>query len=171
MITISDSSPLILSSKLDRLDLLEELYSEVWIPPEVHREVVERGKDEGYADALLVERAVNKFITIKELKGKHLKKAKELKGIYGSGESEAVALALQEDADLILADNLEVRKLSESKGIHWRSTPGILLEALKAELINLPEYEKLIQKLSTHAWISGEVVSEFLKAGFDLKGD
>lgn len=171
MTTISDSSPLILFSKLDKLNLLKKLYSKVWIPEEVFREVVERGKKEGYADAYLIERNIEKFILVKELKEKYLRQAKELNAIYGSGESESIILAIQENADLILADNLEARKLAESRGIKWRSSLGILLEALKNDLIDLNEYEELITKLSEYAWVSGEVVGKFLKAGYKLKGD
>ena len=39
MHVVSDASPLILLTKIGRLDLLKKLYSEVFIPREVEREV------------------------------------------------------------------------------------------------------------------------------------
>jgi len=52
---VSNSGPLIHLAKIDRLKLLKELFGEVIIPLEVRIEVVDRGKDEGMADAFLIE--------------------------------------------------------------------------------------------------------------------
>ena len=166
MSTISDSSPLILLSKLKRIELLRELYEEVWIPEEVYKEVVVKGKDEGYSDAYEVERNIKEFIRVKELDEKHFKRAEEIKSGLGSGESEALMLALQEEAEILLADDMEVRKMSKNKGISCRSTLGILLESLKEDIITLESYEECIEDLSNFSWISPEVVSKYLKAGY-----
>ncbi len=165
MITISDSSPLILLARSDKIDLLEKLYSEVWIPKEVYRETVKRGKEEGYSDAYEIERRIQETILIKELKGEYLKKAEELKSALGSGESEALMLATQENAALLLADDIEVRRMAKNRSLKCRSTLGIFLESLKEEFIDLEEYEESIEKLSTFSWISPEIISKYLKAG------
>jgi len=166
MNTISDSSPLILLSKLKRIELLRELYEEVWIPDEVYNEVVVKGKDEGYSDAYEVERNIQEFIRVKELDEEHSNRAEDLKSGLGSGESEALMLALQEEAEMLLADDMEVRKMAKNKGITCRSTLGILLEALKEDIITLESYEECIEDLSNFSWISPEVVSKYLKAGY-----
>jgi len=166
MSTISDSSPLILLSKLKRIEFLKELYEEVWIPDDVYEEVVVKGKEEGYSDAYEVERNIQEFIRVKELDEEHSERAEEIKSGLGSGESEALMLALQEEAEMLLADDMEVRKMAKSKGITCRSTLGILLEALKEDIITLETYEECIEDLSNFSWISPEVVSKYLKAGY-----
>ena len=163
---ISDSSPLILLSKLKQLELLKELYDDIWIPREVYKEVVIKGKEGGYSDAYEVERNIEKFIHIKELDDEHSRRAEDIKSSLGSGESEALMLAVQEKAEILLADDMEVRKMAKNKGISCRSTLGILLEALKKDVLDLESYVESIEELSTLSWMSPEVVSKYLKAGY-----
>jgi len=166
MITISDSSPLILLSKLNRLKLLKKLYTNILIPQEVYHEVVVRGKQEEYSDAFRIEMVIQDYIHIKRLNEEYTKRAEKLKSSLGSGESEAIMLALQEDADFFLADDSEVRKIAESEEIKCRSTLGILFQSLHEEIITLEEYEELIDKLSRFSWLSPEVVSKYLRSGY-----
>lgn len=43
MIVVADSTIIVALSKAGRLDILRDLYGEVTMPPEVHRETVARG--------------------------------------------------------------------------------------------------------------------------------
>jgi predicted nucleic acid-binding protein len=60
MKVVSDSSPVIWLSKTGNLSILRELYGEVIIPWEVYEEVVVKGLGEGFSDALVVKRSVDK---------------------------------------------------------------------------------------------------------------
>ena len=166
---ISNSSPLILLAKINKLSVLEKSYKKIYVPYEVYNEVVIKGKRENYSDASLIERDMNGFIFVINLNPEHKKEAEKLKNIIGSGESEAIALSLQEKAKLLLIDNLEPRKIAQIKGIKCRSTPGILLEALKSKIINFNEYESAIKELSKYAWLSGDIVAYFLEKGYKIK--
>ena len=103
---ISNSSPLILLAKINKLNLLEKLYKKINIPYEVYNEVVITGKKENYSDAALIEKYIDEFILISPIKLEHKKELEKLKKILGSGESEAIMLCLQEKAKLLLIDNL-----------------------------------------------------------------
>ena len=166
---ISNSSPLILLAKINKLVLLEMLYKRINVPYEVYKEVIIRGKNDNYSDASLVERYINESIFIKDLNEEHRKEAEKLKTILGSGESEAIALCIQEKAELLLIDNLEPRKIAQMKGIKCRSTPGILLEALKNKTITFEDYKSAIKELSKHAWLSGDIVAHFLDIGYRIQ--
>ena len=166
---ISNSSPLILLAKIGRLTLLEKLYSKVIIPYGVYNEVIVEGKKENYSDAALVEKYMNEFIFVKDLTQDHKKEAEKLKNMVGTGESEAIELCLQEKAKLLIIDNLEPRKIAELKGLECRSTPGVLLEALKNKIITANEYESEIKELSKHASLSGDIVAHFLDIGYKIK--
>ncbi len=48
-----------------------------------------------------------------------------------AGEAEAIALAVQEEAALILADDLEAREEAERLGLKIRGTVGIVLDAFE----------------------------------------
>ncbi|MEK6903505.1 MAG: hypothetical protein AABW64_02565 [Nanoarchaeota archaeon] len=169
MMIISNSSPLILLAKINKIELLKKMYFTVNIPPGVYQEVVVRGKEEKYSDAYLIERCIDDFIVIKKLYEEGREKARKLNKMVGKGESEAIALALQEKADMLLIDNLEPRKVAESNNVKCRSTPGILLEALKKEKISYEEYSDAIKELSSFAWLSGDIVAFFLEKGHQLK--
>lgn len=168
---ISNSSPLILLAKINKLNLLERLYKKVNIPYEVYNEVVIKGKKENFSDAALIENYINQVIFVTNLTPEHKKEAEKLKSIIGSGESEAIILCLQEKAKLLLIDNLEPRKIAQTKSIKCRSTPGILLEALKNKIMIFEEYKLSIKELSKYAWLSGDIVAYFLETGYKIKGD
>ncbi len=166
---ILNSSPLILLAKISKISLLEDLYGKITIPYEVYNEVIVKGKNENYSDAALIEKHINEFIFVKDVADDYKKEAEKLKSILGSGESEAIALCLQEKSRLLLMDNSEPRKVAQIKGIKCRSTPGILLEALKNKIITFGEYQSMIKELSKYAWLSGDIVAYFLDAGYKLK--
>ena len=52
--TVSNSGPLIHLAMIGRLDILKTLFDSVIIPHAVKMEVVDRGKEEGKADAFLI---------------------------------------------------------------------------------------------------------------------
>lgn|SRR3989344_422113 len=160
---ISNSSPLILLARINKLGIIKEIYKKIYIPKAVYNEVIVRGKEEKYSDAFIIERAVDDFIFIKELKEENLRESKKLNDVIGMGESEAITLAIQERAQLLLIDNLEPRKIAEVKNIKCRSTPGIILEALHKEKITVEEYKNSIIKLAEYAWLSGDIVAYFLE--------
>lgn len=166
---ISNSSPLILLAKINRLELLKKICGNIAIPYGVYNEVVVRGKKENYSDAAVVDKQINEFIFVIDLKPKHKKDAEKLKEIIGFGESEAIALCLQEKASLLLIDNLQPRKIAQVNKINCRSTPGVILEALKTDILTINEYEAAIKDLSRHAWLSGDIVAYFLEAGRKIK--
>ena len=168
---ISNSSPLILLAKVNKLSILEKLYRRISIPYEVYNEAVIKGKKENYSDAALLEDYLNKSIFVINLTTEHKEEAEKLKKIIGSGESEAIVLCLQEKAKLLLVDNLEPRKIAQIKGIKCRSTPGILLEALKNKIMTFDEYKSAIKELSKYAWLSGDVVAYFLERGYKIKSN
>ncbi|MFA4820473.1 MAG: hypothetical protein WC613_05975 [Candidatus Aenigmatarchaeota archaeon] len=165
---ISNSSPLILLSKINRVELFRELYGKIFIANAVQAEVIEKGKKEHYSDAFIVEKYVGNFIFVKEVvKSEELSK---LKSALGAGEAESIVLCKQEHAEMLIIDDWKSRKIAESEGIRCKSTLGVLFEALQKNKMTLDEYEQSIKKLAQSAWISGDIVAEFLQAAYKLRG-
>ncbi len=167
---ISNSSPIILLSKINKVDVLKEIYGKVFIPYGVYNEAVTQGKEERYGDAAVVEKKIDDFIFVKALNKNHKDTAQSLMSLLGKGEAESIALCEQEKSGMLLMDDWRARKIAESKGIVCRSTLGVLLEALKKNIITLQVYENSIKDLARYSWLSGDVVVEFLQAGYKLKG-
>ncbi|HIH96974.1 MAG TPA: hypothetical protein HA348_05815 [Thermoplasmata archaeon] len=61
---VTNASPLIFLAKIDKLELLIELFEEVIIPVQVFAEVVIKGKEKGMDDAFLIENFTGSEIKI-----------------------------------------------------------------------------------------------------------
>ena len=130
---VSDSTPLIYLSRLKRLYLLREFFKEVFIPEEVYKEVVIRGREEKYPDALVVDEAVKEgWIRVK--KCARVGKLTE----YGidEGEVEAISLALDLSSVEILVDQSHARFAAEVMGLVPRGTIFVLLKALSKDILS-----------------------------------
>lgn len=129
MRVVCDTSPLILLSKIRRLDLLDELYEEVIIPSSVLDEVgAKPGKEAEQIRALLQN---PKFQLRKAMK-------RTLEGLppeLGRGEREAIALALETTADLVVLDDQQGRCIAREGGLSVTGTVGILIEARERGII------------------------------------
>src|SRR5215471_60866 len=127
---VSNSSTLIHLSKLGKLGYAREAYSSVIITPEVRRETIERGKADGYSDAFALERLESEgWLKTFELSPRSRKLASELADVVGTGEAEAIALALEKGERLFM-DDLKGRKTAEFYRLETTTTLGVILELL-----------------------------------------
>jgi predicted nucleic acid-binding protein len=130
MPAVSDSSPLILYAKIGRLDLVETVYNEVFVPPEVWSEVVHRGG--GRPGAVAVASA--DWIHAAPLTDPAL--ANSLAEQVGRGEAEAIALALQmPHGTAILLDDQKGRTVARLRGLQVIGSGGLLVIAKQSGLI------------------------------------
>ena len=111
MIVVSDASPLIALSGLGRLELLRDLYGDVMVPEEVFREVA----DDPLFRPGSAELRASDWIIVRTIQRDDM--ARTLAGIMDKGEAEAVALALQAKADLLLIDERRARFAAERLGL------------------------------------------------------
>ena len=153
MIVVSDSGPLIALSKLSLLSLLHELFAEIVIPMEVWREVVERGKGKHGSD--VVEKA--EWVNVKEVNDLSVDiLSKEIE----RGEAEAIILAKELDADLLLLDEKIPREIAKSLGLKVTGTIGLIYIALKQGIAD-GDFEEIVLELKRRGvWISGEIIEE-----------
>jgi uncharacterized protein len=130
---IANSSPLITLSKIGRLDILTNLFTDIVIPQAVYKEVIiEGGHKRGVSDiSLLHDKAI---IKVQEVQNRVL--SKTLQRELDQGESEVIALALETEHDLVLLDEMEARRLAQSFGLHYTGFIGLLLKAKKSGLIH-----------------------------------
>lgn len=128
MNVVSDSSPLIALAAINSLDLLQALYGSIQIPDEVYKEVVVRGR---YPAA-----AVANIPCITRRSAKDLQQVAQLRDVgLDKGESEAIALALELPASLLLVDELAARKIARQHGLAITGVVGVLIDAKDSGLI------------------------------------
>jgi len=157
MIVVSDTTPLIGLASIGRLDLLLEIFGEVYIPQAVYGETVTHGREEGIAKQAV---ANAKWIHVVEVKDRLA--VDVLLDEMDLGEVETIILASEMKADWVLMDERKGRRKLSQLNIPKIGTIGVLLKARQLRLIPKlkPEIEKLQQ---TGFSISPTVVSEILK--------
>jgi hypothetical protein len=124
---VSNTTPIISLLKLDRLELLQELYSEISIPTAVHKEI-EAGKSKVYYRDL----SLSDWINIKEIQDK---KALRYFLDLDAGEAEAIVLATETDADLVIIDERLGRLHAKNAGLKVTGIIGVLIKAKSEGLV------------------------------------
>lgn len=153
---VCNSSPLIHLAKIGKLELLKDYFTEISIPEAVYRECVIDGKDR--EDAKRIENAA--WIRVVDIKNIDLKKA--LNTVLDGGESEAIVLALQESADLILLDDYEARELARTYGMKITGTIGLLIKAkYEGDISSIDEMLKKLRR--TGFWLSDDLYTKILR--------
>jgi len=117
-IIISDTSCLILLSKIDELNLLGKLSENVFITPEIKNEFT---KD------------LPTWIKVKKPTDKHYQRILEID--LDKGEASAIALSLDLQNSIIILDDLKGRKIAEKLNLRYSGTFGLILRAKQVGLI------------------------------------
>ncbi len=116
-IIISDTSCLIALTKIDKLELLKELYQEIIITTAVYQE---------FGGPL------PEWILVTDVADRQ--KQQELEGRLDKGEASSIALALETDNSVLIIDEIKGRKIARSLNIEIIGTIGIILLADKKGL-------------------------------------
>ncbi len=155
MIVISDSSPLISLAVIGKLDILGNLYKEMYVPAAVYEEVVKA--DKPFAGELKL------FLNGRTKSVKNRMAVEMLSGDIGAGEAEAIVLALEQQPGIVLIDDLKARRFAKMNGLKIIGTMGILLKAKKEGLVK--EIKPLISELlSSDIRISTKIIEITLQA-------
>ncbi len=171
---ISNSSPLIILSKINKLDLLEKIFRKIIISPSVFEEVIEKGKKKNSPDSYKIEEYFKKgVIKLKNLSEDYKKKANFLfnsNKYLHYGETETICLALQEGSKDILINERFARKIASMYNLNTIGTLGILLIGFKKRILNKEEISDIINKISlTNFRISRDLIEDFWKLINELK--
>lgn len=130
MIVVSNASPLIAALDIGLEAVFAALFGAVFIPPAVRHEVfTSRPQPAWISERLLANPSAPRL----------------LQGRLGVGEREAIVLALEAHATLLLMDELAGRRTATSLGIRVMGTLGVLLRAKTQQLI--PTVGPLMEQL------------------------
>jgi len=158
MIVVSDTTPLIGLSSIGRLDLLEELFGEVYIPQAVFDETVTFGRENSKA-----KQQVSNATWIHVVEVKDRLAVNVLLDEMDLGEVETIVLAGEMNADWVLMDEKKGRRKLSQLNIPKIGTLGIFLKAKELELI--PTVKSEIEELQKIGFsISPLLVEEILEA-------
>ena len=126
---ISNNSPLVGLLGLNLLSLLRDLYTEVWIPRKVETEFLKK-------DPIVRREVLENAPWIKTVDLTDPQTAAVYAGLH-EGEREALALADEYNARLILLDEKKARRKAKAIGLTVKGITGILLEAKQEGLVDV----------------------------------
>ncbi|CAN2040097.1 DUF3368 domain-containing protein [Candidatus Magnetomoraceae bacterium gMMP-15] len=130
-IVVADAGPLIGLARVDHLSFIKKLYGSVLIPPEVLEELKIHSDKPG---AKLISKAIHAdWIKVTEIKSKE--KLDIFNLAIDAGEAEAIQLAIEQHANLLLIDDRKGRNAARNFGLKIIGTGGLLINAKKAGLL------------------------------------
>lgn len=152
MVVVADTSPINYLVLIEQIDLLPRLYARILIPPAVLAELKH----------LLAPKPVREWAasTAKwlEIRGPQ---APLILGQLDPGESEAIALAAEMHAEVLLMDEQAGGQEALRRGLRVAGTLSVLDEADQAGLVNFEQAVAQLQKTSFR--VSQAVVAEIMK--------
>lgn len=136
MIIVSDTSSISNLFQVGLADVLHNLFGEITITPAVRRElfaVPEQESEIEQLDWIRVQAPQNQKLVFDLLEELDL------------GESESIALAVEENARYLIIDESKGRAIAESYGVRIVGTLGVLIQAKQKGMI--PSVKEYIEKL------------------------
>jgi predicted nucleic acid-binding protein len=142
---ISDTSCLIILSKIGKFDLLKNIYRQITATTEIAEEFGEK---------------LPEWIEVREVKDKYRQQLLEMQ--IDRGESSAIALALETPGSTIILDDYKARRIAELLNLTYTGTIGVIVKAKLMGLI--PSIKPLLEQIRTTDFrISIEIEIQALK--------
>lgn len=129
MIIVSDTSPINNLAAINHLHLLHQLYGMVFIPEAVYRELT----DPNFPVAGATEVQTFDWIQTRTISDRTLVEA--LSNELDVGEAEAIALAVEMQAEQVLIDERRGRLVASQLNLRYTGILGVLVEAKNKGLI------------------------------------
>lgn len=148
-LVVADASVLIALAQIGQLTLLERLFGAIVIPPAVAHEV---SPSLPRLPAWIETRPLGRPLD-----------ARVLEAALDAGESEAIALALEAQAQRVILDDLPARRLAQTLGLSIVGTAGVVYAAKQGGLI--PAVRPPLDALRAAGFrLRKDVYEEILKA-------
>ena len=163
---VADSTCVIHLARIGRLDLLKAVYGKVLMPREVYNETVKRGKERGFIDAEIIEKAIKEGLI--EIKGLSKAQKKEVERLcsfaaIGRGEAEAIVLARDSKSELVMDDAVALG-VAKLYGLETLWTTTLILKAVQLGILAKQEGRKIIEGLVAAGYrLAGDVLVELLR--------
>ncbi len=158
MIVVSDTTPIISLIKIDCLDILEKLYKNIIVPRAVYGELIVNAD---YEDEIDIINRCN-FLKVQDVEENLSVLLLQKQLNLDKGESDAIVLANNINADLIVIDERKARKIDKDIGLNVTGTLGILAKAKQKGLIK--ELRPLLDELiDNNIRIDKKLYMEILK--------
>ena len=161
MKVVSNSTVLIGLTKIGKLEILPKIFSKIYVPQEVFKELVEKGRKKPGAE---------KIKKARWIEARPVKDSTQVKLLLTSlekGEAEVLCLAKELKAGLVLLDEEKARKSAVLAGFTVMGTVGCLL--LAKDLGHIKEVRSSFKELQRRKFrISERIITEALKKAGEI---
>ncbi len=144
-IVIADASCLITLDNINELDLLQKLYQQIIVTPEVAEEVGESLP--GWVDQIS---STNTSLI------DQLSKNLEL------GEATSIALALEISGCLLIVDEKKGRREAKKRGIRVTGTFGVVMQGIEEGLLN--NVDSIVERLEQAGFRISDILKQEMRA-------
>lgn len=151
---VSNSSPLIHLAKIQKLKLLRDLFGEIMVPEAVMQESTRPA----FEDAASIQQV--DWITTKPIQDERVKEAFLLH--VDEGEAEAITLAIEEQADVLLLDDYDARMIARKYDLTVTGVVGVLLRAKYTGKIDAVK-PVLARLRESGFWVSDDLYARILQ--------
>jgi predicted nucleic acid-binding protein len=156
---VFDASTLILIAKAELLDLfLANIGASVTIPAEVEKECCSSKKA---LDAIIIQKALDE-LWIKTVAVENRRLVAKLHADFslGKGEAEAIALALNERAQMLGIDDKNGINACKLLGIPFTTAVGILIRSREKGLLQVSEALEKLASLAKHGRYKDSIIED-----------
>jgi uncharacterized protein len=160
MRAVSNTSPISNLASIGRLELLKSQFSALWIPDAVLEELT--AHPDPAAQSIIRTAIRDQWITVRSARDSSLLRLLLLQ--LHRGEAEAIALAAELNADLILIDEQEGRQLASKAGLTVAGVLGVLLRAKRAGQIQTVKPEMDLLRSKARFFVSPDLEAKILAA-------
>ena len=160
MIVVSDTTPLISLMKVSKLSLLRDLFGEILIPEAVFQESTTKALHKNEAEE------IKRSDYIRVVAVKDRERISLIQRVTGLdlGETEAIVCAEENNADIILIDELKGRQVAQNMNLTMSGSMGVLTAAYEKGLISSDEVEEALSVLrKSNQRISEKLIETVLK--------
>jgi predicted nucleic acid-binding protein len=132
MIVVADTSPINYLVLIGQIEILHHFYGHILIPPSVWEELQDQSTPNSVRNWVFKSPA---WLEVRSLSGAE----DPALGFLDRGEREAITLAQEFDAGRLIADDMLARMEATRRNISVIGTLGVLRNAARANLLDLPE--------------------------------
>jgi predicted nucleic acid-binding protein len=165
--TIVDTSTLISLAKINFLELIPKLRKELFLPDVVYEEAVIKGDEKGIADAIVIKSFISgQGIRVANAKSDSVRALrKRLNRVLARGDEAVLSVALQEEAEEIMADDDGLGKIAIALGFDVKASPDLLMEGLRGNTLNVQDFEAFMRGLVIENRLSSSIAELYIMEG------
>jgi len=153
MIVVSNTTPIITLSCINKIDIFKKFFENIYIPKAVYTEIKSK-KAYGYKE---IDDDLFKIINIKDTFAQNI-----LLNDLDLGEAQTIVLAKELNADIVLIDETIGYNIAKSQNLNIQRTLSLLIASKKKGYIRRvkPLLDEMINK---GRWISNKVYYDILR--------